>query len=102
MSFRQTAAALVVAAAAVPAFAQTGTWYPGELGFVPDAPRSQFTRDQVKQNLADFVRQGGRLAAGELEAIAPKESFAASAATVMGASPAVQQQSEPFVNGGPN
>ena len=67
MSIRQTALALIVAAAAVPVFAQTGgTWINGEIGFVPDPPKSQVTREQVKQELASFLRQGGRISNGEI------------------------------------
>ena len=72
MSFRQTALALVVAGAAFPVVAQTGgTWYRGEIGFVPDVPKSYLTREQVKQDLADFTRDGGRVAAGELGIVPP-------------------------------
>jgi hypothetical protein len=67
MSFRQTGLVLVVAAAAFPVVAQTGgTLYRGEIGFVPDVPKSYLTREQVKQDLANFVRDGGRVAAGEM------------------------------------
>lgn len=104
MSFRQTALALIVAGAAAPAFAQTtGTWYPGELGFVPDVPKSQLTREQVKQDLATFVRDGGRVAAGEFGPVVPQRLLAGeSSPTVMGAPAAPAQPAEPFVNGGPN
>ena len=72
MSFRRTALALVVAGVAFPVVAQTGgTWYRGEIGFVPDAPNSYLTREQVKQDLVDFVRDGGRVAAGELGVVPP-------------------------------
>lgn len=72
MSFRQTTLALIVAGAAFPVVAQSGgTWYPGEIGFVPDAAKSYLTREQVQQDLADFIRDGGRVAAGELGAVVP-------------------------------
>jgi hypothetical protein len=108
MSIRQTALALIVAAAAVPAFAQTGgTWINGEIGFVPDPAKSQLTRDQVKQELATFLRQGGRVSTGEMLAFIPARSAvtqaSASTATLGNApAPSPATITEPFVNGGPN
>lgn len=72
MSFRQTTLVLVIAGAAFPVFAQNGgTWYPGEVGFVPGMAKSYLTREQVRQDLANFLRDGGRVAAGELGAVVP-------------------------------
>ena len=112
MTIRQTALALIVAAAAIPAFAQTGgTWINGEIGFVPDPPKSQLTREQVKQELASFLRQGGRVSAGEMLAFIPAGSAVTAASTASTASTATLGNApasgpatitEPFVNGGPN
>ncbi|MDP3759722.1 MAG: DUF4148 domain-containing protein [Ramlibacter sp.] len=109
MSIRQTALALIIAAAAVPAFAQTGgTWINGEIGFAPDPPKSQLTREQVKQELASFLRQGGRVSAGEMLAFIPAGSAVTAASTAstatLGNAPASGPATitEPFVNGGPN
>lgn len=104
MSFRQTAIAIIVAAAAAPAaFAETGTWYPGEIGFVPDPPKSTLTREQVKKELADFVKRGGQLAAGE------RGYFDPAPPVVRTAAPQVNTQEiggpaqfDPYANGGPN
>lgn len=106
MSFRRTAIALVLASAAIPAFAQTGgTWSPGEVGFVPDPPKGQLSREEVKRNLATFLKEGGRVAAGEFGAVAPAHWTAnAGSTTAMGAGPdpAAGSRNDPYANGGPN
>jgi hypothetical protein len=108
MSIRQISLALIVAAATAPAFAQTGgTWISGEIGFVPDTPKSQLTREQVKQELASFLRQGGRVSTGEMLAFTPERSASTQASgntATLGNAPAAGPATitEPFVNGGPN
>jgi hypothetical protein len=72
MSFRTTATAIVLAAAAAPAaFAANGaTWVGGEAGFREHPIQSQVTREQVRRDLLAFKAQpmdasGGRHVGGE-------------------------------------
>lgn len=62
-------AAAAFAAAAIPAaFADSGsTWVGGEAGFASHPAQSGLTREQVRAELAQFVRDGGSLASGELD-----------------------------------
>ncbi|MCM2250740.1 MAG: DUF4148 domain-containing protein [Ramlibacter sp.] len=106
MSFRHTATAFIVAAAAIPAaFAESGQWINGEIGFVPAAPQSTLTREQVKKELADFVTRGGQLAAGERGYIEPAGAVVRNAARGntqrLGSAPAPVTV-DPYANGGPN
>lgn len=105
MSFRQTAIAIIVAAAASAAFAESGKWINGEIGFVPDPPQSTLSREQVKKELADFVGRGGQLAAGERGYFDPAAPVVRSAARVdarqLGSSPS-RVIVDPYANGGPN
>lgn len=71
MSIRKTLIALAVAAAAAPAaFADTGaTFVGGELGWVSHPFKGSSTsRAEVRAELQEFLRDGGKLPSGELGA----------------------------------
>lgn len=105
MSFRQTAIAFIVAASAAPgAFAQTGgQWFGGEIGFVPDPPKSTVTREQVRQDLLDFIKRGGQLAAGERAYFDPAEPVVRTAAPLLNTQQmGAPAEVDPYANGGPN
>lgn len=78
LKFR-TALIAAVAAAFIPAaFADTGaTWVGGEVGFVSHPVQSTRTREQVRNELMTFQREGGQLARGELSFM-PREAFQSS------------------------
>lgn len=106
MSFRQTAIAFIVAAAATPAaFAEPGQWFGGEIGFVPAPPQSTLTREQVKNEMAAFIKRGGRLASGESGYFDPAAQVVRSASGVDARqlgnvrAPVIV---DPYANGGPN
>ena len=74
MSIRNTLIAAAIAAAAAPAaFATTGvTNVGGEIGVVTHPMRSSgLTREEVRADLQDFLRNGGKLPSGDLGVYVP-------------------------------
>ena len=72
MSIRKTLPVLALAATAAPAvFATSGsTWVGGEIGFVTH-PTQARTRDEVRAELKEFLRNGGKLPSGEVGVYVP-------------------------------
>lgn len=105
MSFRQTALAFIIAAAAPAAFAEAGQWINGEIGFVPAPVQSTLTREQVRSELSSFIKRGGETSVGERgyvdgNATAPVRSAERVDIRQMGSAAALR--TDPYANGGPN
>ncbi|NKE65885.1 DUF4148 domain-containing protein [Ramlibacter sp. RBP-2] len=106
MSFRQTALAFVIAAAAAPAaFAEAGQWVNGEIGFVPAPAQSTLTREQVRSELFSFIKRGGQTSVGErgyVDAAATAPVRSAERVDVRRMGSAATLTMDPYANGGPN
>lgn len=83
MSIRNTAFALALAGAAIPAaFAGSGsTWVGGELGFETHAVQSGTSRAEVQKELLAFrnspvTADGGMIVGGEAGYVPPQHSYA--------------------------
>ena len=119
MSIRKTLIVVAIAASAAPAaFANSGsTWVGGEVGFV-NHPVQARTRAEVKAELQEFLRNGGKLPSGEAGVYVPAahehtyvfedaRRVHADQLNTMGntAAPRVPtrfERMDPYMNGGPN
>ena len=112
--------ATLVAASVPAAFADTGTtWVGGEIGFASHPTQSLKTRQQVRDELIQFQRDGGKLAQGEMPAMPHEHTYRMQGGVAVHTDPygtmgnvaaptpsprpeSVRPTYDPYFNGGPN